>query len=217
MYEYSLYVLQVSSLSLFQVQHTWYLVPVHANTQQTAESEVRGSVSRVKTPCGQGLPHYVVLQTEQRLPRKEKAKRSFPMERGSTAKHHPAANPQCSQRFRAEEFPLLCPKPKVMPCFSLGDVGEAPWPLSHRWTDTSPILPDAAHDSRNQGRVASFSELSLLSACVRFCQLREVHHSLHQVLNPWSRTQSAATDGSPACCTSSLMLRVYVMLRVLPS
>ena len=83
------------------------LVPVHANTQQTAESEVRGSVSRVKTPCGQGLPHYVVLQTEQRLPRKEKAKRSFPMERGSTAKHHPAANPQCSQRFRAEEFPLL--------------------------------------------------------------------------------------------------------------
>ena len=114
MYEYSLYVLEVSSLWLFQVQHTWYLVPVHANTQQTAESEVRGSVSRVKTPCGQGLPHYVVLQAEQRLPR-EKAKRSFPMERGSTAKHHPAANPQCSQRFRAEGFPLLCPKPKVMP------------------------------------------------------------------------------------------------------
>ena len=84
---------------------------VHANTQQTTESEVRGSVSRVKNPRGQGLPHYVVLQAEQRLPR-EKAKRSFPMERGPTAKHHPAANPQCSQRFRAEEFPLLCPKPK---------------------------------------------------------------------------------------------------------
>ena len=109
-----LYVLQVSSLSLFQVQHTWYLVSVHANTQQTAESEVRGSLSRVKTSCGQGLPHYVELQAEQRLSR-EKAKRSFPMERGSTAKHHPAANPQCSQRFRAEEFLLLCPKPKVMP------------------------------------------------------------------------------------------------------
>ena len=26
--------------------------------------------------------------------------------------------------FRAEEFPLLCPKPKVMPRFSLGDVAE---------------------------------------------------------------------------------------------
>ena len=82
----------------------------------------------------------------------------------------------------------------------LGDVGEARWPLSHRWTDTSSTLPDAAHDSRNQGRVVSLSELSL-SACVRLCQLREVHHSLQQSLNPWSRTQSAATDGSPACCT----------------
>ena len=99
----------------------------------------------------------------------------------------------------------------------LGDVGEARWPLSHRWTDTSSTLPDAAHDSRNQGGVVSLSELSLLSACVRLCQLREVHHSLQQSLNPLSRTQSAATDGSPACCTSSLMLRVCVMLRVLPS
>ena len=73
------------------------------------------------------------------------------------------------------------------------------------------------HDSRNQGRVVSLSMLRLLSACVRLCQLREIHHSLQQVLNPWSRTQSAATDGSPACCTSSLMLRVCLMLRVLPS
>ena len=135
---------------------------------------------------------------------------------GPTAKHHPAWNPQCTQWFRAEEFPLLCPTPKVMPRFSLGDVGEARWPLSHRWTDTSPILPDAAHDSRNQGRVVSLSVLSLLSVCVRLCQLREVHHSLLQALNSWSRTQSAATDGSPACCTS-LMLRVCVVLRVLPS
>ena len=78
-------------------------------------------------------------------------------------------------------------------------------------------MPDAAHDSRNQGRVVSLSELSLLSACVRHCQLREVHHSLQPSLNPWSRTKSAATEGSPACCTSSLMLRVWVMLRVLPS
>ena len=72
------------------------------------------------------------------------------------------------------------------------------------------------HDSRNQGRVVSLSMLRLLSACVRLCQLREIHHSLQQVLNPWSRTQSAATDGSPACCTSPLMLRVCVMLRWYP-
>ena len=147
-----------------------------------------------------------VLQAEQRLPHvTEKAKVIFPMERGRSAKHHPAWNPQCTQWFRAEEFPLLCPKAKVMPRFSLGDVGEARWPLSHRWTDTSPNLPDAAHDSRNQGRVVSLSVLSLLSARVRLRQLREVHHSLKQALNPWSRTQSAATDGSPTCCTSSLM------------
>ena len=112
---------------------------------------------------------------------------------------------------------ILCPTPKVTPRSRLGDVGEARWPLSHRWTDSSSTLPDAVHDSRNQGRVLSLSELSLLSACVRLCQLREVHHSLQQSLNPWSRTQSAATDGSPACCTSSLMLRVCVMFRVLPS
>ena len=87
----------------------------------------------------------------------------------------------------------------------VGDVGEARCPLSHRWTDTSPILPDTAHDGRSQGRVVSLSVLSLLSACVRFCQLREVHHSLQQALNPWSRTQSAGTDGSPACCTSCLL------------
>ena len=136
------------------------------------KSEVRRSVSRVKTPCEQGLPHCTyVLRAEQRLPHatEEKAKRS--LEREPTAKHHPAWNPQCTQWFRAEEFPLLCPTPKVMPRFNLGDVGEARWPLSHRWTDTSPILPDAARDSRNQGRVVSLSVLSLISACVRLCQL----------------------------------------------
>ena len=135
---------------------------------------------------------YLIARTcyKQRLPSAtEKAKRSFPMERGPTAKHHSAWNPQCTQWFRAEELPLLCPTPKFMPRFSLGDVGEARWPLSHRWTDTSPILPDAAHDSRNQRRLVSLSELSLLSACVRLCQLREVHHSLQQALNPLSRTQ----------------------------
>ena len=173
----------VSSLS-FQVQHTWYLVrhmQAPNRLRVVYKSEVRGSVSRVKTPCDQGLPHCTyVLQAERRLTHgtQEKAKRSVPMERGPTAEHHPAWNPQCTQWFRAEEFPLLCHTPKVMPRFSLGDVGEARWPLSHRWTDTSPILLDAAHDSRNQGRVVSLSVLSLLSACVRLCQLREVHHSL---------------------------------------
>ena len=67
--------------------------------------------------------------------------------------------------------------PKVRPRFSLGDVGEARWLRSHRWTDTSLMLPDAAHDSCNQGRVVSLSALSLLSACVRLRRLREVHHN----------------------------------------
>ena len=112
-----------------------------------------------------------------------------------------------------QESPLLCPKPKGMPRFSLGDVGEARWLLSHRWTDTSPILPDAAHDSRQHGRVVSLSALSLLSACVRLRQLRQVHHNLQQAMNPCSQTQSSATDGSPSCCIP-LMLRLCVMLRV---
>ena len=199
--------------------YTWYLVRYMQAPSRLYKSEERESVLRAKTRCEQGLPHYTyVLQAEQRLPHAtEKAQRSFPVERGPAAKHHPAWNPQCTQWFRAEERKLLCPTPKVMPCLSLSVVGEARWLLSHRWADTSPILPDAAHNSRNQRCVVSLSVLSFLSACVRLCQLREVHHSLQQALNPWSRTQSAATDGSPACCTSSLMLRVCVMLRVLPS
>ena len=87
-----------------------YLVPgtVHASTQHNSlyKSEVRGSVSRVKTPCEQGLPHCTyVLQAEQRLPHAtEKAKRSFPMERGPTAKRHPAWNPQCTQWLGQRSF-----------------------------------------------------------------------------------------------------------------
>ena len=78
-------------------------------------------------------------------------------------------NPQCTQCFLGQRSfrSFLCPTPKVTPRSSLGDVGEARWPLSHRLTDTSSTLPDAAHDSRNQGRVVSLSELRLLSACVR--------------------------------------------------
>ena len=118
--------------------------------------------------------------------------------RSNTLRGNRSARSGLGQRsFRS----FLCPTPKVKPRSSLGDVGEARRPLSHRRTDTSAILPDAAHDCRNQGRVVSLSVLSLLSACVQLCQLREVHHSLQQALNPWSRTQSAATVGSPACCT----------------
>ena len=83
--------------------------------------------------------------------------------------------------------------------FSVVDVGEAQWPLSHRWTDTSPILPEAAHDSPNQGRVVSLSVLSLLSAFVRLRQLREVHHSLQQAMNPWSRTDAARSNRRVTC------------------
>ena len=101
--------------------------------------------------------------------------------------------------------------------FSVVDVGEAQWPLSHRWTDTSPILPEAAHDSPNQGRVVSLSVLSLLSAFVRLRQLREVHHSLQQALSPWSRTQSAATDRSPALLHISGVTRVRYAQGTLPS
>ena len=81
-----------------------YLVPgtVHASSQQTIQI-----VARVKTPCEPGLPHCTyVRQAEQRLPHatEEKAKRRFPMERGPTAKHHPAWNPQCTQWFRQRSF-----------------------------------------------------------------------------------------------------------------
>ena len=81
---------------------TWYLVRYMQAPNRLYKSEVRGSVSRVKTPCEQGLPHCThVLQAEQGLPhaRDEKARSSFPMERGPTAKHHPAWNPQCTQWF----------------------------------------------------------------------------------------------------------------------
>ena len=168
------------------------------------KSEVRASVcKRVKTPCEQGLPHRTyVLQAEQRLPSatEEKAKRSFPMERDplpSTTLRviRSARSGGLGQRsFRS----FLCPTPKVTPRSSLGDIGEARWPLSHRWTDTSHILPDAAHDSRNQGRVVSLSVLSLFSACVLLCQLREVYHSLQQALTGHGRRAQEQTGHMPA-------------------
>ena len=123
--------------------------------------------------------------------------------------HCEAPSPCCLEsavHVEVAETPQPQTQMKVMPRFSLDDVGEARWLLSHRWTDTSPILPDVAHDSRNQRRVVSLSAVSLLSACVRLRQLREVHHNLQQALNPCSRAQSAATDGSPAHLSLMLCL-----------
>ena len=139
---------------------TWYLVQcMQAPNRLLYKSEVRASVcKRVKTPCEQGQPHRThVLQAEQRLPSAtEKAKRSLPMERdplpSTTLRVIRSARSSLGQSsFRS----VLCPPPKVTPRSSLRDVGEARRPLSHRWTDTSSTLPDAAHDSRNQGRVVS--------------------------------------------------------------
>ena len=82
--------------------YTWYLVRYMQAPSRLYKSEVRESVSRVKTPFEQGLPHNTyVLQAEQRLPHatEEKAKRSFPLERGPIAKHHPAWYLQCTQCF----------------------------------------------------------------------------------------------------------------------
>ena len=84
----------------------------------------------------------------------------FPVERGSIEKHHPAWNPQRTHKSRE----VLCPKRKVVPRFSLGDVGETRWLVSHRWTETSPILPDVAYDSRYQRRLVSLSALSHLTS-----------------------------------------------------
>ena len=184
-----------------------YLVPgtVHASTQQSTNQRY-GGLSRAKKLLVSR--DYLITRTcykqsnafLMRLRRRRSAVSSWNVDplRNTTLRGIRSARSGLGQRS-----------------FSLGDVGEARWPLSHRWTDRSLIWPDAAHDSLNQTPVVSFSLLSLLSSCVRLRQLREVHHRLQQALSPWSRTQSAATDGSPACCTSSLMLRVCVMLRVI--
>ena len=167
------------------MQHTWYLVL--CTSQHKTGYSIRGTgvCFARKKPCQQLLPHHrclYVLKAEQRLPHatEEEEKRSFPVECGFIAKHHPAWNPQRTQKSRQ----VLCPKPKVVPRFILGDVREARWLLSHRWTETSAILPDVAYDSRNQRRVVSLSALSLLSECARLRKLGEAHHKLQQALNP---------------------------------
>ena len=154
-------------------KHTWYLVRYMQAPNKLYKSEVRASVLRVETACEQGLPHCTyVLQAEQRLPSatEETAKRTFPMARTC----YKQSNAFLLRRRRRQS-------------------AVSPWnvdPLRSttlrgiRSARTSPTLPDAAYDSRNQGRVVLHSELSRLSACVRLCQLQEVHHSLQQSLNP---------------------------------
>ena len=132
------------------------------------KSEVRASVLRVKTRCEQGLPHctYVLQESNAFLLRRRRRSAVSPWNvdplRSTSLRGIRSARSGLGQ-----EFPLLCPTPKVMPRFSIGDVAEARWPLSHRWTDTSPILPDAAHDSRNQGRVVSLLSLIHISEPTR--------------------------------------------------
>ena len=124
------------------------------------------------------------------------------MERGSIAKDYPAWNPQRTQK----SLEVLCPEPEVVPRFSLGDVGEARWVLSHRWTETSPILPDVAHDSRNQRRVVSLSAFSLPSDASDSASWAKfiTSCSKRRILNR-SRAQSAPYQRFT--CTS-LMLRL---------
>ena len=152
-----------------------------------------------------------MLQAEQRLPRgTAKAKRSFPVERGSIAKHHrPAWNPPCTQS-RGNSSALHRKSCHA----SVSVILERRGGCCHIDGPIRVLSCQMRHTiAANQGRVVSLSALSLLSACVRLRQLREVHHNLQQALNPCSQKQSAATDGSPACCTS-LMLRLCVILRV---
>ena len=126
-YEYSLYVLPVSSVS-FQVQHpTDYRIRgmgvclARKNSLWALTTSLRRVTSRATSfSCDGG-------EGEARFPHRERnvdPLRSTTLLRGMRSARS------------GEEFPLLCPKPKVMPRFSLGDVGEARWLLSHRWTDT---------------------------------------------------------------------------------
>ena len=52
----------------------------------------------------------------------------------------------------------------------LGDVGEARWPQSHRWTDTSPTLPDAADAERSNRRVTCLLHIISDGTRVRHAQ-----------------------------------------------
>ena len=122
-------VVRTSSLEpLVFVPGAAYLVPGTRTCKRPTGCRIRGTgVCLVREKLLVGRDYLITSCHEQSnaFLRRRMAKRSFPMERGSTAKHHPAAwNPQYSQRCRAEEFLLLCPTLKVMRRFSLSDFGE---------------------------------------------------------------------------------------------
>ena len=83
---------------------TWYLVRYMQAPNRLYKSEVRASVLRVKLLVSRDsviARSTCYKQSNAFFQRRRKAKRSFPMERGPTAKHHAAWNPQCTPWFRA--------------------------------------------------------------------------------------------------------------------
>ena len=74
---HSLYIYTYSSLEPLAPSAP-YLVPgtVHASAQYTTESEVRGSVSRGKTSCEQGLPHYTYYKQSNAFLMRRRTRRS---------------------------------------------------------------------------------------------------------------------------------------------
>ena len=140
-YVYSYIRILESRVTSFQVQHTWYLDHGRGGTRYTQnrrQNQRYGGLFCRKNSLCAGSTYIQVLRTEQFLhheTEEEEEKRSFPMERGSIARHHPPWNSQCTPKSRRR----LCPKPNVTPRFSLGDVREVRWLPSHRWTETTPI------------------------------------------------------------------------------
>ena len=168
-----------ASRSRCSIPGAWYTI--HASTKQTTDSEVRRSVSRVKTPCEQGLPHYTCYKHSNAfLLRRRRRSAVYPWNvdplRSTTLRGIRSA-----RRSRGKSSALnrkSCHALVPVTLEKLNGCGRTDK------TGTSPILPDGAHDSRNDSRVVSLSALSPLSACVRLRQLREVHHKLQQALSP---------------------------------
>ena len=192
-YEYSLYVLQSRhSRSRCGIPGTRYM-------QAPNRLQIRGMgvcLAR-KTPYEQGLPHSTCYkQSNAFLMRRRRRSTVSPWNvdlfRSTTLRVIRSASSGLGQRsFRSSALNRKsCHASVSVMLENRCGCCRADEPIR------ALILPDTAHDSRNQGRVVSLSALSLLSACVRLRQLREVHHSLQRALNAWSRTQSAATDGS---------------------
>ena len=130
-------------------KHTWYLVRYMQEPNRLHKSEVRASVLCVKTPCEQGHVRATSRATPSFCDGEGEAQ--FPHGTWTHCEAPPCGIRSVRSGLGQRSFrSFLCPTPKVTPRSSLGDVGEARWPLSHRWADTSSTSPDAAHDSRNQ-------------------------------------------------------------------